>query len=140
MNKGKKAIWLCVRCADKQGVETESEPVILKACSACGIENWVRPFGHAGADMVDEAGEVAESIPHSPVEGKWMSDVTAEGVEEPEEAAPSEAVAGIVMSEEEAQAEGENVIVAEDYKNVTDEINAQIAALEARKKALEDAE
>lgn len=48
-----KAIWLCARCARKKDVQTEEDPVVLKACSECNVENWVRPYGHAGADAVD---------------------------------------------------------------------------------------
>jgi len=44
-------IWLCARCAMKQGVQTETDPVILRECSACHVKNWVRPYGHAGADV-----------------------------------------------------------------------------------------
>jgi len=50
-NEMSENIWLCARCAMKQGVQTETDPVILRECSACHIKNWVRPYGHAGADV-----------------------------------------------------------------------------------------
>jgi len=43
---------------------TEEDPVILGLCSACKIENWVRPFGHAGADVPIEKGESIPSLKH----------------------------------------------------------------------------
>jgi hypothetical protein len=62
--------WLCARCAIKEGKETESGPTVLRLCTSCKIENWVRPYGHVGQDMVASEEEkqaalekaIAESI------------------------------------------------------------------------------
>lgn len=50
MTKKKKAKWICARCARRKEVEPETDPVVLRVCDWCNIENWTRPVGHGGAN------------------------------------------------------------------------------------------
>ena len=43
-----KVEWLCARCASKEEKETEPDPVVLRLCTSCKVQNWVRPFAHSG--------------------------------------------------------------------------------------------
>ena len=53
--------WLCARCAEKTGKTPEPDPVVLRLCTECKVENWVRPFGHSGEGVIpsDEEYEAA---------------------------------------------------------------------------------
>ena len=46
-----KVEWLCSRCADKEEKETEPDPVVLRLCTSCKVETYVRPFAHFGEDV-----------------------------------------------------------------------------------------
>ena len=102
-----KAKWYDERCAGKLGIELEDEPVFYGVCSNCGIKNWVRPFGHAGADVPEE-GEVGESIPVK-IEPKIEVTITPEVVE----------------------IEAENVTMTPEEKEIFD-LKAKLAQLEEK--------
>jgi hypothetical protein len=53
--------WLCARCAKKEDKETEPDPVVLRVCTSCKVENWVRPFGHTGSDVMASEAETEEA-------------------------------------------------------------------------------
>ena len=53
--------WLCARCAKKEDKETEPDPVVLRLCTSCKVENWVRPFGHTGSDVMASEAETEEA-------------------------------------------------------------------------------
>jgi predicted nucleic acid-binding Zn-ribbon protein len=80
------AEWLCTRCAGKLGKEREAEPTILRICSNCGIENWVRPFGHAGQDVVATEEEKQAALEKAIAESTAVAEpeVVAETVPEVE--------------------------------------------------------
>jgi len=50
----KTALWACARCERRKKIENvQTDPVVLRVCDYCKIENWVRPVGHAGADTLN---------------------------------------------------------------------------------------
>ena len=53
----RKIEWLCARCAKKEGKQVEPDPVILRLCTSCRVENWVRPYGHVGEQITPSAEE-----------------------------------------------------------------------------------
>jgi len=56
--------WICARCAVKHNVVAGTEPVVLLPCGWCGVQNWVRPVGHAGENVTGATVvPVVESIP-----------------------------------------------------------------------------
>jgi len=56
-----KVEWLCARCAKKEDKETEPDPTVLRLCTSCKVENWVRPFGHTGSDVMASEAETEEA-------------------------------------------------------------------------------
>jgi hypothetical protein len=116
------AEWLCTRCAGKLGKEREAEPTILRICSNCGIENWVRPFGHAGQDVV--ATEEEEQAALEKAISESVSEVVAETVPEIE-------VVEVLKEAPEPEAEEEDEFLKKAQ---------EIAELRARLAALEDEE
>jgi uncharacterized secreted protein with C-terminal beta-propeller domain len=64
--------WLCSRCAEKESKAVEPDPVILRLCTSCKVENWVRPFGHAGEQMMASDEEEAAAVAKAREEAKLM--------------------------------------------------------------------
>jgi hypothetical protein len=58
--------WLCKRCAEQTETKIEEEPMILRICSNCGVENYCFPAGHAGEDV--EPTEEEKAISEKPSE------------------------------------------------------------------------
>ena len=46
--------WFCHRCARKDDLELDADPVMLRVCDGCNVENWTRPLAGAVA-VVEEA-------------------------------------------------------------------------------------
>jgi len=76
MSEEKGVRWLCHRCAKKEGVTTDTEP-ILRVCDGCKIENWVRPV--RGAPVIVE--EVKESLPIEEVQEETVPEEAVEPTE-----------------------------------------------------------
>jgi hypothetical protein len=72
--------WLCARCAIKEGKETESGPTVLRLCTSCKIENWVRPYGHVGQEMVASEEEKQAALEKAITESAAVTEVEAETV------------------------------------------------------------
>ena len=58
--------WLCHRCIRKENVEAEADPVLLKVCDGCQVENWTRLV--RGPVVVEEVVVEAETVEEEPVE------------------------------------------------------------------------
>ena len=83
--------WFCHRCARKDELELDADPVMLRVCDGCKVENWTRPLSGAKVPVAivgpDEDGEpvlvevetVEEPEPEPEVE------IEAETVPEPED-------------------------------------------------------
>ena len=56
-----KVEWLCSRCSEKTGKKTEPDPVVLRLCTECKVQNWVRPYGHAGEAVQPTPEETEEA-------------------------------------------------------------------------------
>ena len=41
-------LWVCTRCGRRKGIELEPDPVLLKVCDECKIQNWCRNPKGAG--------------------------------------------------------------------------------------------
>ena len=41
-------LWVCTRCSRRKGIELEPDPVLLKVCDECKIQNWCRNPKGAG--------------------------------------------------------------------------------------------
>ena len=67
--------WLCHRCAKKEGIITDIDPII-GVCVVCKIENWVRPV--RGAPVVVE---VLKEAPESEPEPEPVIEVETVEVE-----------------------------------------------------------
>ena len=80
--------WLCARCAKKEDKETEPDPVVLRLCTSCKVENWVRPFGHAGEGVIAEEEETeAAKVYHAELSAQKApkaKEPVVEAVSEPE--------------------------------------------------------
>lgn len=55
-------LWVCTRCARKKGIELEADPVLLKVCDECKIQNWCRNPKGAGL-VITEVLKEAEPEP-----------------------------------------------------------------------------
>ena len=147
--------WICSRCAQRKDIEAEIDPVVLRVCDWCNIENWVKPVGHAGANagggrvMPVKYSAQGERLPLYKKRKKKAPSVAAveeplveieEEVKEPlQEESPEETAVEEVVAEtveeavaEQLEPEGE---VAE--TNIAKTLDEQIAELEAKKKELE---
>jgi len=78
--------WLCHRCAKKEGIITDIDPII-GVCVVCKIENWVRPVRGAPVvvEVLKEAPEpepepepVIEAEPEDPYQGMSVEELKAE--------------------------------------------------------------
>ena len=80
--------WLCARCAKKEDKETEPDPVVLRLCTSCKVENWVRPFGHSGEGVIAEEEETeAAKVYHAELSAQKVpkaKEPVVEAVSEPE--------------------------------------------------------
>jgi len=70
-----KVEWLCSRCSEKTGKKTEPDPVILRLCTECKVENWVRPFGHSGEAVVASEEEKKEAFDKQVAESELSNKV-----------------------------------------------------------------
>jgi hypothetical protein len=140
--------WLCARCAKKEDKETEPDPVVLRVCTSCKVENWVRPFGHTGSDVMASEAETEEAKAFrleahrlenekkpqkAPKKARAVEEPVIEAVSEPIPATTTGSLEGDVKSTT-AEPELEVVAVLEE---VVDEKEAEIAALKAQLEALE---
>ena len=46
-------LWVCARCGRRKNIALVPDPVLLKVCDECGIENWCR--NPVGAGVVIKA-------------------------------------------------------------------------------------
>ena len=152
--KGKeKHKWICSRCAGRNAVEAEIDPVVLRVCDWCKVQNWTRPVGHGGANAgggAVMAKKVTAGGERLPIYKKKAPSVAA--VEEVTESIPDEVIAVVADEEkavimavddaiehivETAREHGETVIETEDAEtNITKTLDEQIADLQAKKEAL----
>ena len=86
MSEEKGVRWLCHRCAKKEGIITDIDPII-GVCVVCKIENWVRPVRGAPVvvEVLKEAPEsepepepVIEAEPEDPYQGMTTEELKAE--------------------------------------------------------------
>ena len=138
--------WLCKRCAKKLGKSIEPEPMVLRRCTGCDVENYCYPAGHAGEDAEPEkAAEIARS--QAAVHGKTEGEREVAESNPGFKGVPDEIVKemGKVIDEiqsEDADVSEEVVPAAEPSTdgdaNTTDDteaqLRAQIAELEAKLK------
>ena len=54
MSEENSVTWLCQRCGRRQDIELETDPVLLRVCDSCKIENWTRPVKGAVVAPVEE--------------------------------------------------------------------------------------
>jgi hypothetical protein len=93
MSETKNARWLCHRCIKKEGVEVDPDPVPIRVCDGCNVENYVRIIKNesippmikmAAATVAEEGIELeAETVP-SKKEGFEITqpDASEEEIEE----------------------------------------------------------
>jgi len=138
--------WLCKRCATKLKKSIEPEPMVLRRCTGCDVENYCYPAGHAGEDAEPEkAAEIARS--QAAVHGKTEGEREVAESNPGFKGVPDEIVKemGKVIDEiqsEDADVSEEVVPAAEPPTdgdaNTTDDteaqLRAQIAELEAKLK------
>ena len=60
MSEENSVTWLCQRCGRRQDIELETDPVLLRVCDSCKIENWTRPV--KGAVEAIEAPKEEEPV------------------------------------------------------------------------------
>ena len=118
--------WCCARCARRKEIATNADPVLLRECDWCNIKNWCRPVGKVssreGRVMEKRVTEDGVALPVHDKKEKEV-EVQSEDAEIPEEVVPAEPPTDAVPEAKE--------------ENVTEDIDAQIAALEAKKAELE---
>ena len=72
--------WFCHRCARKDDLELDADPVMLRVCDGCKVENWTRPLSGAvaEAEVPLEDGPVSseEQVLESPEEEPAPTDGT----------------------------------------------------------------
>ena len=133
-----KVEWLCARCAKKEDKETEPDPTVLRLCTSCKVENWVRPFAHSGeaVEPSEEEKEEAKAFHAHKMKvlkenTKIRKETAAEQYQEAEKR---------VLEAEEPDLEVVAVLeqVLEDATDVIDEKEAEIAALKAKLAELEE--
>ena len=82
-------LWVCTRCGRRKGIELEPDPVLLKVCDECKIQNWCRNPKGAGLVITEVLKEappttiIAEDI-------EVVGDVVIESVLEDVTPEPSE--------------------------------------------------
>ena len=58
-------LWVCTRCGRRKGIELEPDPVLLKVCDECKIQNWCRNPKGAGlviTEVLKEAEPETEPV------------------------------------------------------------------------------
>lgn len=75
------ARWLCHRCARKEEIELEPDPVLLRVCEACQVENFTRLETVATVKVEEVPLEEPAGPESSPSEEELV--IEAETVEEP---------------------------------------------------------
>ncbi len=72
--------WFCHRCARKDDLALDTDPVMLRVCDGCQVENWTRPL----------MGPVIEAKVEERVQEEIEKAFTEEAIEEPEPVNPYE--------------------------------------------------
>lgn len=57
--------WLCHRCARKKDIELDTDPVLLRVCDGCQVENWTRPVKGVVA-VIEEVLKEAPTVEPEP--------------------------------------------------------------------------
>ena len=76
------ARWLCHRCARKEEIELEPDPVLLRVCEACKVENFTRLETVPTVKVESIETPSGKSVPYVPLAVDEPV-VEAETVEEP---------------------------------------------------------
>ena len=144
--------WLCKRCATKLGKSIEPEPMILRRCTGCDVENYCFPSGHAGEDAEPEkaskiarsqaavhgkvAGEVSESIPPDGTISREDIETAKEDIREGERIQKVMAIAEKELEAETVEEAPENETMSEDaqrraaIQKQIDELKSQLSEVE----------
>ena len=135
-----KVEWLCSRCAERTGKTPEPDPVVLRLCTECKVENWVRPFGHSGEAVVASEEEKQEAFDKMVAESE-LSNKVIKAFEEQRKAktrAEFDEVKTKVIAED-LEVVGDVIIesVLEEVIKEDDMKEAEIAALKAKIAELE---
>ena len=77
------ARWLCHRCVKKEGATVDADPVLLRVCDGCQVENWTRPV----KGLLNPVGAEEEPV----VEAETVEEVAPEPEPEPEPEDPKKA-------------------------------------------------
>ena len=62
MSEETDARWLCHRCVKKEGATVDADPVLLRVCDGCQVENYVRL---ARGVIVERSDEEIEALNES---------------------------------------------------------------------------
>ena len=79
MSEEKEVKWVCTRCGRRNKLELEADPVALKVCDMCKIQNWCR-LVKGPVVVAETVEEVAEVVVEPEVE-----EVVPEPEPEPED-------------------------------------------------------
>lgn len=105
----KKALWACARCERRKEIaDVNADPVVLRVCDYCGVENWVRPVGHAGAGAgtVNQTLTAEQAVVHAEAVAADLENSTGEPeVVEVEAETVEEVIADAVQEQEAEEAE-----------------------------------
>jgi len=66
-------LWVCTRCGRRKGIELEPDPVLLKVCDECKIQNWCRNPKGAGL-VITEVLKEAEPEPEPVIEAETVEE------------------------------------------------------------------
>ena len=75
MSEENSVTWLCQRCGRRQDIELETDPVLLRVCDSCKIENWTRPVKGV-VETIEEIKVPLDSGPSLDGDSKETSEVT----------------------------------------------------------------
>ena len=79
MSESKSVRWLCHRCIKKESADVDPDPVLLRVCDGCQVENYTRPV--KGTVIVAEDVEVVGEV----VVESVIEEVAPEPEPEPED-------------------------------------------------------
>jgi hypothetical protein len=133
--------WVCARCAEKEQKVTETDPVILRLCTSCKVENWVRPFGHVGESITATDEELAEAAAKASSDAKTTRaaiDVQNEAYRAEKAMAMAEAKAAVAASEGVNETAPEEAVSEEPSEEVAETIPEVVA--ETVEEAIEEAQ
>ena len=66
-------LWVCTRCGRRKGIDLEPDPVLLKVCDECKIQNWCRNPKGAGL-VITEVLKEAEPEPEPVIEAETVEE------------------------------------------------------------------